>query len=253
MITAADIKQRLAERFPLSDGWITMAEVTPPKTSRRFDVIAIMGWNSRGHEAQGFEVKIARSDWLRELNDPKKAEPLVALCSRYWIVAPPGVVEAAELPPAWGLLVVHPEQIRTGKQAQRMTPEPWSDEVWRCMLLRCATRQAATPTEIEAARSEGFKAGVESEAQAREQLQQSYEERQKDLRDVISQAEKATGVRLTGWTDFPALGAAMRLLSDGHRGTARELGHHAKGLREAAEAVEKAAAALQQAAGAESE
>ena len=35
-ITAADIRARLVEKYAFKDGWITMAEVTPPKCSRRF-------------------------------------------------------------------------------------------------------------------------------------------------------------------------------------------------------------------------
>lgn len=121
-VTSGDVKARLRERYQLADGWITMDEVTPPKCSRRFDLIAIMGWQSRGHEVMGFEVKVSRSDWLSELKDPAKAEPLVRLCSRWWIAAPPDVVKADELPPSWGLLVIHPEQIRTAKQAPTLVP-----------------------------------------------------------------------------------------------------------------------------------
>jgi hypothetical protein len=201
-VTALELRRRLLERYLLKDGWITMAEVTPPKCSRRFDMVAIQGWGSRGHQAMGFELKISRSDWLRELAEPAKAEPLVSLVTGWWIVAPPGIVKENELPPSWGLLVVHPEQIRTGKQAPQLEPAPWSDAVWRCMLLRCATREASTASELEEARAEG-NAKRQQERDAKELA---------DLQEVVKKAQAATGVKLTSWTDYPALGAAMKAL-----------------------------------------
>lgn len=245
-ITSADIRARLVERYAFKDGWITMAEVTPPKCSRRFDLVAIMGWQSRGHVAMGFEIKVARSDWLRELAEPAKAEPLVNLCSRWWIVAPPGVVEVAELPPAWGLLVVHPDQIRAAKQAPELNPSPWPDAVWRCMLLRCATRESRTPDELTQARSAGHREGYELAKEHSKHDAESWKERWQEMRDLIDQAERATGVDLSRFTDFPALGEAMRLIqSTGSRTwTIDRLEKQAAELREAAEAMVRAATSL---------
>ncbi len=186
MTTSADIRARLIEKYPFKDGWITMAEVTPPKCQRRFDLIAIMGWQSRGHVAMGFEIKVARSDWLRELAEPAKADPLVTLCSRWWIAAPPGVVEVSELPPAWGLLVVHPEQIRTVKQAPELDPEAWPDAVWRCMLLRCATREIRSPDELDQARNKGWAEGRQSALNETKADSSHAEKRADELQQIIN-------------------------------------------------------------------
>ncbi|MFM2090729.1 MAG: Bordetella phage vB BbrM [Planctomycetota bacterium] len=247
MITAADIDRRLREKYPLADGWITMGEVTPPGTSRRFDLIAIMGWNSRGHEALGFEVKVSRGDWLRELKDPAKAEPLVRLCSRWWIVAPPGVVEVEELPPAWGLQVVHESVIRVAKQAPQLNPEPWSPAVWRCMMLRQATREARTPDDLERAKREGAAAGAEEWRKMMDAQEERHRTAMAELRATIEAAEKATGVRLNRYTDFPALGEAMKMLQvGGHSEIVRKLENDARLLREGAIRMRLAARALRQ-------
>lgn len=246
-VTAADIRARLIEKYAFKDGWITMAEVTPPKCSRRFDLIAIMGWQSRGHEAMGFEIKVARSDWLRELAEPAKAEPLVSLCSRWWIAAPPGVVEVAELPPSWGLLVIHPEQIRTGKQAPQLDPSPWSDAVWRCMLLRCATRERHAPDELAQARGEGWKEGHKVGLESAQRDASHAERRATELQQIITEAEQATGVPFNWLRNMPALGEAYRLCqSDGRSWQAERLASQAKELRETAERMEQAAEALRE-------
>jgi hypothetical protein len=61
-------------------------------------------WPSRGLELLGFEIKASRADWLRELANPAKAEPIAGYCDKWWIVAEVGCVRPDELPPLWGLM-----------------------------------------------------------------------------------------------------------------------------------------------------
>jgi hypothetical protein len=73
---------------------------------RTFDAVTVCLWPSRGLTIDVYEVKISRSDWLRELAKPVKAESACAVGDRFWVVAPAGVVKLGELPPPWGLLEV---------------------------------------------------------------------------------------------------------------------------------------------------
>lgn len=227
----SEIYQRLLDKYPLSDGWITMGEVQPHGTTRRMDALSIMAWGSRGFEAMGFEIKVSRGDWLRELKDPAKAEPLVRLCTRWWICAPPDVVKVAELPEAWGLMVFHPTQIRALKQAPKLSPEPWSAETWRCFMLRLSQREQYRQTELDRAygkgHADGYKAG---ENLSRDRLQRMAADL-KERDETIAKARAATGVDLSRWCDYPALGAAMRALQNG-RAT-----HTAYLMRETADAL----------------
>jgi hypothetical protein len=252
-ITSGDVKARLRERYALKDGWITMDEVTPPKCDRRFDMLAIMGWQSRGHEVMGFEVKVSRGDWLAELKDPAKAEPLVRLCSRWWIAAPPDVVRVDELPPSWGLLVIHPEQIRTVKQAPTLEPEAWSDAIWRCMLLRCATREARTPDDPAKARTEGARESREASESAWKRELDRERSRITELEGIIRQAEQATGVNLGRWCNYHALGEAMQFLRDGRTDEmVRRIERDAHMMREAALRMRMAVRGLKEKAAASS-
>lgn len=53
-----------------------------------------------------FEVKISRSDWLRELACPEKAAVWGAYAHYMWLVAPTAdIVRPGELPAGWGLMV----------------------------------------------------------------------------------------------------------------------------------------------------
>lgn len=88
-------------------GWSVFFEVanaTGWSANRSADAIAMSLWPSRGLILRGFEIKVTRGDLKRELAKPEKAERIAAYCDEWWLVAPPGMVDLAELPPAWGLM-----------------------------------------------------------------------------------------------------------------------------------------------------
>ena len=73
---------------------------------RTCDFVAMDLWPSKGLELHGHEVKVSRSDWLRELKDPSKAGEFMRHCDRWWLVCPRGVAQPDELPEGWGMLVL---------------------------------------------------------------------------------------------------------------------------------------------------
>lgn len=110
-----EVMALLRAQYPAERGWAFFEEArnSPgfPRQVRSADGIALGLWPSLGLELLGFEVKVSRSDWRRELKDPSKAGEFQKWCDRWWVVAPAGIVERAELPPTWGLLEV-PEKGR---------------------------------------------------------------------------------------------------------------------------------------------
>lgn len=74
------------------------------KSSRYCDGLALGLWPSNGLELIGFEVKVSRGDWARELANPAKANEFFRFCDRWYVVAPEGIVKRDELPSQWGLL-----------------------------------------------------------------------------------------------------------------------------------------------------
>lgn len=72
----------------------------------------------------GHEVKTSRSDWLRELRTPQKAEAFRRFCSHWWLVAVDGVVKD-DLPDGWGLMVYAGGQLRIRRpSAVNTKPDP---------------------------------------------------------------------------------------------------------------------------------
>lgn len=98
----------------------------------------------RGYRAvHGFEVKVSRGDWLRELRDPSKAEHWVRYCHHWWVVAPKGVVKLEELPPNWGLLQPAGARLRAEVKAPLLTAEDMPSPF--VIAITAAVRKRDTP------------------------------------------------------------------------------------------------------------
>lgn len=91
---------------------------------RTCDALALSLYTSTGFALYGHEVKVSRSDWLRELKDPSKADAFKRYCERWWLVASEGVARPDELPDGWGLLVVKNGRCRAAVQAPKLEYEP---------------------------------------------------------------------------------------------------------------------------------
>jgi hypothetical protein len=181
---------------------------------RTADALAMSLWPSRGLELHGFEVKVSRSDWVKELRVAAKAEEFARYCDRWWVVA--GVVREGELPPTWGLLVWHAGQLTVGFPAPKLSPEPMT-RTFVASLFRSLSRAmngaAASPAELAAAREEGAEAAV---AAAAEQERRWHFEAE-DLKRVIGEFEEASGVKINRW-EGKRIGGAVRAVMAGESG-----------------------------------
>lgn len=145
-MTEADVLRLLRERHP-APAWAFLEHVangTGRHQSRTADAVAMSLWPSRGLELHGFEVKVWRGDWLRELADPAKADEIATRCDRWWVVATPDVVADGELPTAWGLMVVEGASLRVAREAPLLTPAPLDRPFLAAILRRAAEGMVAS-------------------------------------------------------------------------------------------------------------
>jgi hypothetical protein len=92
---------------------------------RTADFIAMDTWPSKGLEIHGHEVKVSRSDWLRELKEPEKAAEFIPYVNRWWLVVPdPVIVGLGELPDGWGLLAMRGGRLAVIEKAARRDALP---------------------------------------------------------------------------------------------------------------------------------
>lgn len=194
-ITTAHVRDLLRKRYAAPE-WAFMEEVAPATggNTRYADAVAMNLWNSRGHVVCGFEIKVSRSDWLRELKDAAKAEPVFRYCDQWWIVAPKGVVRDGELPPTWGLLEVTAAQVRQVVLAPKLSPVPLTREFFASLMRRGHEGLAAVTAE----------ACREAKAAQRAELEREVERRVKEgarhyheLQEEIAAFTAATGLEFS--------------------------------------------------------
>jgi hypothetical protein len=202
------IDRALLRRFK-PPAWALLREVanaTGGRARRRADAVAISCWPSRGLQVHGVEIKVSRSDWLRELTDPAKSEPVQRYCDRWWVVAPRGVVDLDELPSTWGLLLLQKGgNLRAEREAPPLDPVP-ADRAFLAALARSmhASVEAAEKRVLRGIQGDdvydkGYQAGLEAgAARARLDLQRELNEGQR-ARQALEEFQSATGFSIDSW------------------------------------------------------
>lgn len=112
-ITAAVVKELLRLRHAEPVGaWAYFPEFTPgigyasPGVETRIDAWAMNVWPSNGYTTIAYEIKVSRSDFLRELKDPDKRAWALRFSDEFYFVAPRHLIHPKELPPECGLIEV---------------------------------------------------------------------------------------------------------------------------------------------------
>lgn len=192
----------LRKRFAAPE-WALLEEVAPRTGggTRYADAVAMNLWSSRGHALYGFEIKVSRSDWQRELRAPAKTEESVfAFCDRWYIVAPAGVVKDGELPTTWGLLELRAGGLFEKVAGKALEPKPLTRAFFASLMRRgheqldALAEQKVRLTVMEAnARSQKY---IDEEI-ARRTRQDS------GLRDQIAKFEKDTGLTFSEYSGPP--------------------------------------------------
>jgi hypothetical protein len=96
-----------------------VADSTGNRHRRRADAVALNLWPSRGLEVRGFEIKVSRSDAVREFLRPAKAEQIARFCHTWWVATPAKLfADHGRMPMGWGLMEVSDKGVlRVVKQA----------------------------------------------------------------------------------------------------------------------------------------
>lgn len=211
------IHEALAAKFS-QPHYITMFEVrdsTGFDSTRSADALSIAMYGTRGREITGFEIKISRSDWLRELKQPEKAEEIGKFCDWFYLVTnDDSIAKVEEIPTPWGWMVLKGSRLKVIKKPEKMKPLPL-DRPMLCSLLYSVRQQCMA--EIEKQIQEAVTERVKSEASNLKYQAEEGERKFKELEKSVREFEDASGLRIQGgWTDRPKIGAAVRrILKEG--------------------------------------
>lgn len=205
----SDVNAALRARFcgPEWALFFEVADATGARHRRWADAIAINLFPSRGLEIHGFEVKVSRSDWLRELRNPEKSVPVQQYCDRWWIVAPAATIASGELPSTWGQFeALTGGKIRQIVAAPKLTSKPVTREFVAAMLRRASELDAGEVGAAVALEVERLRQGDQKRIQ---QEIESRSRRYEELKQAVEEIEKISGVKINAWND-EHIGRAVR-------------------------------------------
>jgi len=181
------------------------------KANRWSDAVAMGIWPSRGLTIHGFEVKVSRTDWRRELADPSKSADVQSHCDHWWVVTPPGLVREGELPSTWGLIEVTVKPAsKVVVQAPKLEAKPITREFAAAILRRASESfDAVLQRERFNAREEGAQNGA---GELAGRLKRAEGERE-GLEKLIAEFKEKSGVDIHYRWDFDNIAEAVRVIS----------------------------------------
>ena len=110
-ITAKEIKQILEKKYskPEYEIFFEVSSSTGSGNSTRYaDAITFNTFSSRGYKITGFEIKVNRSDLLKELKSPEKAEKIFKYCDEWYLIVANNILkETDEVPDNWGIMEIN--------------------------------------------------------------------------------------------------------------------------------------------------
>lgn len=240
-VTVSDLHAALSAKYP-APSWAYFQEVssgTGRFHSRTADGLAVGLWPSRGFETHGFEMKVRRGDFLREMKDPEKAEAIFRYCDRWWLVCPNKLVQVEEVPKTWGLMVLKGDRLYIEKAAPELPAKEWS-RPFIASLLRDIHEQYIPKRSIQ---DEIKQAKAEAKASAEDTLKYQLKGLQA-IADGVREFEKASGISIGigHWSHGPKqIGKAVNIiLNHGVEKQAKSLEYARDNLKRAVETLDKA-------------
>lgn len=240
-VTAADIKALLRKRYPKGEWALAfeVADATGGRGRRLADAVAMNMWPSRGLAIHGFEIKVSKTDWKKELLSPEKAEAVSKYCDHWWIVAPQGIVREEDVPATWGYLEVRDGQILQVKAAPLREAEPVTKEFMAALFRRVG---AIDEEEVEATVRLRLAAADAAREKNFEQRVQARLYKYEGLEKAIADFEKHSGINFREYSHLSDdLGKAVKFVMDcGIFGSYRAVERLRTHLLDAAEEIENA-------------
>lgn len=95
-MTAREVKDALRRRHPAVAEYGGPGPWTTLEEWANIDLLAFSAWSSKKPPIVGYEVKVSRSDYRRELLKPEKRTAAVAGCWQFWFAVPKGLLTKEE-------------------------------------------------------------------------------------------------------------------------------------------------------------
>ena len=209
--TASHIKMLLAKRYcqPEWSIFFEVADEAGGRATRYTDAVAMNLWPSRGLSIVGFEIKVSRSDWVKELRDPAKADAMMRNCDQWWVVAAKGIVQDGELPPTWGLLEVDGRGLVQRTVAPKL-PTPTMTRSFMAALIRRAGQ--FDDKEAYRLKQEATEQIRKASAEAIEREVVRRTSAHAEMAKAVKEFEEISGLKITGWQGGKEVAKVVKLV-----------------------------------------
>lgn len=203
--TADDVVTALHKRFsPPEFQGFEEAPTFPldhTKSRRLIDFVGVGMWHSDGHPIHAVEVKVDRTDWMDELENPGKHAWWEDNADYFWIAAAPGVVKKREVPDDWGYLKLHGDVLHR-KVAAPKDSAPF-DEITRRLFTQLLKKKGeASQARLRREYERGIKKGKKEKQREHEQERFQVERDHADA-EAFMKALRDEGVRVHQYNAGP--------------------------------------------------
>jgi len=91
------------------------------------DVFVLNTYPSKQFQRMAFEIKVSRSDFLREIKNPNKRRFAMAMSNEFYFVAPKGLLKNSDIPLNCGLMEVI--TYKENHHIKTVVPAIWRDNM----------------------------------------------------------------------------------------------------------------------------
>lgn len=169
---------------------------------RSADGIAVGMYRSCGRLIHGFEMKVTRSDWQKELSNAAKAESLMRYCHHWSLIVPDAsIIKDGELPPSWGLGIPHQTRSNAALKIKWIVKPPTLQPIPFSMVFLTALIYAASKID-EGERTRALRAEYD---RGLKNAQESFDRQAgmdslRTLRKAVEAFENASGITIADYT-----------------------------------------------------
>lgn len=210
--TAHDMRERL-RAYHEGPEWVLQFEVgngTGGNVKSHADAVAMSIWPSRGYRIIGYEIKVSRNDWLREMKQPQKADVVAKWCDAWFLVAPADIVNEAEIPESWGWMVPAAKSLRIKKQPAIVKAQ----DVNRAFIAAMLRRNHGEMDTLVADKVRKLR--EKDHEENRKQVEQTLKNRLYDyekLKEAVKAFEEQSGLRIHDrYRPDPNLGKKLKVI-----------------------------------------
>jgi hypothetical protein len=240
-MTSEDLRSLIRLRYP-SPEWAYFPEARNGtgfgRVVRTADALVMGLYPSRGMPVIGFEIKVSRGDWVRELRAPDKAEEIARFCDQWYLVVPDEkLVQAGELPASWGLMLPASkgDKLRIVTEAKQQEAQPLNRRFVGALVRRLG--DVVPLSEVEARVSTLLATKLDELRASAEYRATESEKRYADLMKSVNEFHAASGVDLRHAWNIGKIGEAVYAVVNGQDERLRE---RLKTVRRVAEEITRA-------------